>query len=145
MPRPRRANRENLGYLLAKATQRWNELLHAEFAREGYPEVRTSYGSVLLPLFEEDGLRMGEIARRARLSKQTMTTLVRLTERAGLVHRERDPRDRRAFRISLTQRGHAFRPVAEAVLAELDRRVRSTVPVADLDAAQRVLKGVMEL
>ena len=53
MPRPRRATRENLGYLLAKASQRWNELLHAEFVREGFPEVRPSYGSVLIPLFEE--------------------------------------------------------------------------------------------
>jgi DNA-binding MarR family transcriptional regulator len=54
--------------------------------------VRPSYGSILVPLFEEDGLRMGELARRAHLSKQTMTTMVRLLEREGLVHRKRDPR-----------------------------------------------------
>ncbi len=140
-----RATKENLGYRLAKASQRWNELLYDGFRAHGFAEVRPAYGSVLLPLFEEDGLRMGEIARRARLSKQTMTTLVRLTERAGLVRRQRDPHDGRAFRISLTERGHSFRPVAEAVLAELDRRVRSTIPAAELDTAQRVLRGVMEL
>ena len=54
-----RATRENLGFLLAKASQRWNELLHERFVAAGYPEVRPSYGSILLPLFEEDGLRMG--------------------------------------------------------------------------------------
>ena len=140
-----RATRENLGYRLAKASQRWNELLYEGFRAHGFGEVRPAYGSVLLPLFEEDGLRMGEIARRARLSKQTMTTLVRLAERAGLVLRERDPHDGRAFQISLTERGHAFRPVAEEVLAELDRRVHSTLPAADLITAQRVLEGVMEL
>ena len=57
------ASRENLGYLLAKASQRWNELLAEGFAAAGFPEVRPSYGSVLIPLIEEDGLRMGEIAR----------------------------------------------------------------------------------
>ena len=66
------ATRENLGYLLAKASQRWNELLAEGFAAEGFKEVRPSYGSVLVPLFEEDDLRMGEIARtptiRARRS-----------------------------------------------------------------------------
>jgi hypothetical protein len=31
---------------------------------------------LLMPLFEEDGLRQGELGRRARLSKQTMTTIV---------------------------------------------------------------------
>ena len=73
----------NLGFLLAKASQRWNELLAEGFAEHGFAEVRPSYGSVLLPLFEEDGLRMGQIAERARLSKQTMTTMVRLCERDG--------------------------------------------------------------
>ena len=140
-----RATRENLGYRLAKASQRWNELLYEGFRAHGFGEVRPAYGSVLLPLFEEDDLRMGEIARRTRLSKQTMTTLVRLAERDGLVHKERDPQDGRAFRISLTERGHAFRPVAEMVLAELDRRVRSSLPAVDLNIAQRVLEGVMEL
>jgi hypothetical protein len=71
------ATRENLGFLLAKASQRWNELLYQRFAAAGYPDVRPSYGSVLVPLFEEDGLRMGELAARARLSKQTITTIVR--------------------------------------------------------------------
>jgi DNA-binding MarR family transcriptional regulator len=64
--------------------------------------VRPAYGSILLPLFEADGPRMGQLAERARLSKQTMTTMVRLLERDGLVVRERDAADGRAFRISLT-------------------------------------------
>jgi DNA-binding MarR family transcriptional regulator len=72
-----------------------------------------------VPLFEQDGLRMGELARRSRLSKQTMTTMVRLLERDGLVRRERDPDDGRAFRIVLTTRARRFEPVAERTLAEL--------------------------
>src|SRR2546427_7136586 len=111
------ATRGNLGYLLAKASQRWNELLYDRFGARGWADVRPSFGSVLLPLFEEDGLRMGELARRSRLSKQTMTTLVRLVERSGLVRRERDPEDGRAFRISLTERGRRFQPVAAEVVA----------------------------
>ncbi|MEX2032058.1 MAG: MarR family transcriptional regulator [Dehalococcoidia bacterium] len=65
--------------------QRWNELLTERFAAAGYRDVRPSYGSVLLPLFEEDGLRMGELAERAHLSKQTMTEMVRRLERGRLV------------------------------------------------------------
>ena len=140
-----KASRENLGYRLAKASQRWNELLYEAFRARGFGEVRPAYGSVLLPLFEVDGLRMGELAVRARLSKQTMTTLVRLAERAGLVQRRRDPRDGRAACVWLTDRGRAFQPVAEAVLADLDRRVRSRVSARDLATTQQVLKGVMEL
>jgi DNA-binding MarR family transcriptional regulator len=120
---PRRATRASLGFLLAKASQRWNELLYAHFSERGYGEVRPAYGSILLPLFEEDGLRMGELARRARLAKQTMTTMVRLLERDGLVTREPDPADGRAMRIHLTERSREFQPVAEEVLGALDELV----------------------
>jgi DNA-binding MarR family transcriptional regulator len=47
-----------------------------------YLEPRPSYGSVLLSLYA-DGLRMGALARRAHLSNQTMTELIRRLERDG--------------------------------------------------------------
>jgi DNA-binding MarR family transcriptional regulator len=140
-----RATRDNLGFLLAKASQRWNELLQDAFAREGFPEVRASYGSVLLPLFEEDGLRMGEVAGRARLSKQTMTTMVRLAERDGLVERRSDPTDRRATRVHLTAKGLRFRPVVERVLAELDETAREALGERTLFGTARALAKLAEL
>jgi DNA-binding MarR family transcriptional regulator len=76
-------------------------------------------------VFEEDGLRMGEIAGRARLSKQTITTLVRLCERDGLVERRPDPADGRATIVSLTSRAQRFRPAAERVLGELEYQVEA--------------------
>ena len=119
--------RANLGFLLAKASQRWNELLYAQFSERGFGEVRPAYGSILLPLFEEDGLRIGELGRRARLAKQTMTTMVRLLERDGLVALQPDPEDARATRVYLTARARRFRPVAEEVLTRLDDLVRETL------------------
>jgi DNA-binding MarR family transcriptional regulator len=140
-----KATTANLGFLLAKASQRWNELLYEQFVARGYAEVRPSYGSLLLPLFEEDGLRMGQLAERARLSKQTMTTMVRLLERDGLVTRERDASDGRAFRIFLTERAKQFRPVADEVLAELSEQVRQALTDRGTTALERALKGVIAL
>ena len=121
------ASRASLGFLLAKASQRWNELLYAQFSERGFGEVRPAYGSILLPLFEEDGLRIGELGRRARLAKQTMTTMVRLLERDGLVVSRPDVEDARATRVYLTARARRFRPVAEEVLARLDDLVREAL------------------
>jgi DNA-binding MarR family transcriptional regulator len=140
-----RATTGNLGFLLAKASQRWNELLYEHFVARGYAEVRPSYGSLLLPLFEDDGLRMGQLAERARLSKQTMTTMVRLLERDGLVTRERDAADGRAFRIQLSGRAKEFQPVAEEVLGELDRLVQQALTQRATTALERALKGVIAL
>jgi DNA-binding MarR family transcriptional regulator len=140
-----RATRENLGFLLAKASQHWNELLYERFVAAGYPDVRPSYGSILVPLFEEDGLRMGELAARARLSKQTMTTMVRLLERDGLVERRADPSDGRASLVFLTERARSFRPVAEAALAELERLVVGTLSKRVRDEVQAALRLLADL
>src|SRR5260370_40867955 len=88
---PTAASRNNLGFLLSKAGQRWNEVLAERFATHGFAEVRPAYGSILIPLFEEDGLRMRELARRARLSKQTLTTLVPRVRRDGRAGQRNDP------------------------------------------------------
>jgi DNA-binding MarR family transcriptional regulator len=136
---------ENLGFLLAKASQRWNELLAAEFAAAGYPEVRPAYGSILLPLWEEDDLRMGELGRRARLAKQTMTTMVRLMERDELVSRAPDPEDRRAQRVRLTERGRDLRKVARKVLTALDRRVSERLSEREIATFESCLQEVMSL
>jgi DNA-binding MarR family transcriptional regulator len=138
-------SRNDLGFLLAKASQRWNELLAERFASAGFPEVRPSYGSILVPLFEEDGLRLGEVARRARLSKQTMTTMVRLLERDGLVERRADPRDGRATLVFLTTRAEAFRPVAEQTLRALARLSRRRLGAATADTLSDALRQLAEL
>jgi DNA-binding MarR family transcriptional regulator len=140
-----RATRENLGFRLAKASQRWNGLLQEAFAEAGFPEVRPSYGSVLIPLFEEDGLRMGGIARRARLSKQTMTTLVRLAERDGLVERRPDEADGRATRVHLSAKGRRFRPVAERALGDLEKLASSALGPRGVAATGRALARLAEL
>ena len=135
----------NLGFLLAKASQRFNERLVQALEARGFPEVRASFGSVLVPLFEQDGLRVGEIGTRARLSKQSMTRLVRDCERARLVQRRRDADDGRAFRIELTARGRELRTVAAEVLEELDDEVLGLLGGRRSDALKAALRGVMEL
>ena len=88
---------------------------------------------------------MGQIAERARLSKQTMTTLVRLCARDSLVYRERDPADARACRVHLTERAKDFRPVAREILRELDGKVLATLGERQRTALARALKGVVDL
>jgi DNA-binding MarR family transcriptional regulator len=136
-----RTSSENVGFLLAKASQRFNELLVERFAARGFAEVRASYGSVLVPLFDRDGRRLGELAAASRLSKQAMTGLVKQCEADGLVERERDPVDGRAFSVRLTARGREVQTAAEEIHAELVRAMGTQ----NRDALVRALKGVIDL
>lgn len=140
-----RIDRGNLGFLLAKATQHWNEMLRERFRAAGFGHVRPSYGSILVPLFEEDGLRLGELARRAKLSKQTMTTMVRLVERDGLVERRPDEADGRAMRVYLTKEARRFRPVAAAALRDLEHKAAATTKAAELRIVRDWLRRYAEL
>jgi MarR family transcriptional regulator, organic hydroperoxide resistance regulator len=142
---PATATTTNIGFLLAKASQRFNDLLVERFAERGFPDVRASYGSVLVPLFERDGRRLGELAAVSRLSKQAMTGLVRLCEEDGLVVRDRDLDDGRAFRVSLSARGRRFQAVADEVLRELDEELLRSLGARKHDALVAALRGVIEL
>jgi DNA-binding MarR family transcriptional regulator len=135
----------NVGFLLAKASQHFNALLVERFAGRGFPDVRASYGSVLVPLFERDGLRLGELAAVSRLSKQAMTGLVKLCEQDGLVVRERDVDDGRAFRVFLSARGRRFQAVADEVLRALDEELVRSLGTRKRDALVEALKGVVDL
>jgi len=125
-------SRANLGFLLAKASQRWNEELSQGFAAAGFASVRPAYGSILIPLFEEDGLRLGELALRGGIAKQTMTTMIREVEAAGLVRRKPDPADARATRVYLTAEARRFAPTAERVLAGIERRAAAVRGFAEM-------------
>ena len=136
---------DNLGFLLAKTSQRWNELLYERFVAAGFPEVRPAYGSLLIPLYEEDGLRQGELARRARLSKQTLTTMARALERDGLVERRVDQSDGRATQIFLTERARELRPVAEQVLNEVETLVAAALSVHARETLKTSLRQIANL
>ena len=104
-------------------------MLVVQFDQAGFGQVKASFGSVLIPLYEEDGLRLGELAERGGISKQTMTTLIREVERAGLVRRRTDRADGRAARVYLTADARRFEPVAERILADMDRALGDTTGV----------------
>lgn len=134
---------ESLGYLLAKASQRWNELLAEEFDGHGFPEVRPAYGSILVPLFDEEGLQIVQLAARAGLSKQTLTTHMRALEVRQLVERRDDPDDGRAFAIFLTRRGRAFKKVALRILDELEENISSALPRSSVVGLKNQLKTLI--
>ena len=136
--------RTDIGYLLAKASQHWNQLVAEAFQSQGHGDVRPSFGSVLVPLFEEDDLRMSELAWRARMAKQTMTTMVRVVEQAGLVQRVRDAEDARAIRVRLTEQGRRLQPVAERELQRLEARITAQLGERRMAALRASLAQVID-
>jgi DNA-binding MarR family transcriptional regulator len=74
---------------------------------------------VMLVLWEDDGLAVGEIGERLALDSGTLSPLLRRLEAAGLVHRVRDEADERRVTVHLTAAGQDLEARAADVPAEL--------------------------
>ena len=74
---------------------------------------------VMLVLWEEDGLGVGEIGERLSLDSGTLSPLLRRLESGGLVHRVRDAADERRVTIHLTAKGRELEQRAADVPAAL--------------------------
>jgi DNA-binding MarR family transcriptional regulator len=79
-----------------------------DLAEAGLPDL--GWYDLLWTLYRapERRLRVNELAREVVLSPTAMSRFVDRAERAGVVRREADPRDRRALQVALTDEGVAL-------------------------------------
>jgi DNA-binding MarR family transcriptional regulator len=88
---------------------------------------------------DEEPQRMTELADRLGIVPRSLTTVIDALEKAGLVRREIDPRNRRAILLHLTDQGVAVRDD----LREARRRAAEDLfaPLPDTD--REVLAGLL--
>jgi len=77
-----------------------------EMAREVHPDLESAAYGLLVRLDECGRQRATELAAYIGVGKATMSRQLRALEELGLVAREPDPADGRAWLIALTQEGH---------------------------------------
>jgi DNA-binding MarR family transcriptional regulator len=88
-------------------------------------------------------LSQRDLAARLRLDKSTVSRMAADLERRGLVVRERDPANRRLYRLRLTDEGRAMhRHMADAFNAQYVRWVAMLTP-AERDALLCGLPGLV--
>lgn len=130
-------------YLISRATLVVTSALRRDLASASVGHVRPAYLGVLMSLWNEDGLKVSELGRRAGLEPSTMTGLLDRMARDGLLERRADPSDRRAQRIHLTRSGREVRePVSEVVNRTLDRMLEG-VSGEDLSHLKDTLKRLL--
>ncbi|MEV5429885.1 MarR family transcriptional regulator [Streptomyces sp. NPDC052701] len=100
-----------------------------EMAREVHPDLEPSAYGLLVRLDEHGPQRATELAAYIGVGKATMSRQLRALEELGLVVREPDPADGRAWLVTLTQEGHdRVSRVREARRARYARRLADWDP-----------------
>ena len=99
---------------------------------------------VLHALWEEDARTIGAIAERLALESSTVTPLVKRLEGAGLLTRQRDARDERQVRVTLTDAGRAMRERCGCLGEALVERTGMTMAqIAALNAQVKALRDAL--
>src|SRR5215210_4830542 len=102
--------RQNTSFALAKVCRAHRAYIGELLAEHG---LHVGQEMVLVELWQDDGLRGGELAERLGVEPPTITKMLRRLETCGLVERRRDARDARSFRVYLTVEGRSLEePVA---------------------------------
>ena len=113
------------GFALAKVCRAHRGNVGGMLAEFG---LHVGQDMVLIELWQNDGLRGGELACRLGVEPPTVTKMLRRLEDSGLVERRPDPADARSFRVYLTDGGRALE---DPVLGRWERAEERTFAALD--------------
>lgn len=107
------------------------DVIKDELDRHGRADINSVQALLIFNIGEEE-LTAGELRTRGHyLGSNVSYNLKKLVE-TGYINHERSDADRRAVRVSLSDKGHELREIVQALF---DRHLASLEPVANLDAA----------
>jgi MarR family transcriptional regulator for hemolysin len=95
---------------------------------------------ILTTLRGEQWRTQQELARSLGIEGPTLTRHLDSLERTGLVERRRDPSDRRAVQVELTEAGEALHGRLRTNVIAFDRRLREGLEEADLEQLRATLR-----
>ena len=123
-----------------------NETAHA--IRRAFDQRAAALGvtraqwRVLARLKREPGLRQVELADKLDIEPITLCRIVDRLEEAGLVERQRDPADRRAWRLELTAGAEPVVTKLRALVAEVAGEVLDGIDEAKVERLRDELRAV---
>jgi DNA-binding MarR family transcriptional regulator len=106
--------------------------------------VTRAQWKVLFKLTRTPGLRQVELADMLDLEPITLCRIVDRLEEAGLVKRTRDPEDRRAWRLHVTQKAQPLVDQLHDIGGELVKQAFAGIDRKDIATTRKVLARARE-
>lgn len=130
--------RNNIGRRLNETARIFEHKIVENLKLRGHDELTVAHISLTRNL-DEDGTRLTELARRASMTKQSMSELVDQVERTGLIEKRRDPTDGRAKLVCFTPSGLAWLEAFHQSLLVAETEMREEIGSAVVDLVVEVL------
>ncbi|MEW5952202.1 MAG: MarR family transcriptional regulator [Bacillota bacterium] len=94
---------------------------------------------VLSALWEDDGVKFKDLARKLNMDGSTLTGIMDRMERSELVERRDDPEDRRSLLIFLKDKALANKDEIISLAEKLDQEIRDQFTLEDFVVFERVI------
>lgn len=104
-----------------------------------------SIGYILLNIDNEHGTPATKIAPLLGLEARSITRTLKSMEEDGFIYKVQDAKDRRCFRIFLTDRGREVREISRIIVKNFNHHVREAVPDDKLQVFFEVINKVQSV
>lgn len=131
-----------LSLLLRLLSRHYVQDIDDALREAGFGDIRPSHANVI-PFIPPGGIQVSELARLARMRKQSAAEAIRQLERAGYVERRPDPGDRRAQLVFLTSRGQEVGPTAVAAGRRVEERWAVLTSPDEVEALRAALRDML--
>jgi DNA-binding MarR family transcriptional regulator len=117
--------------------------MDAALQAKGVEGITPAHANVI-PFVPPEGIQIGELARLAKIRKQSMAQSVELLTASGYVTKQPDPHDGRASLIFLTDKGRALGPASRSAGQQVEKDWAAVVGRDDLEHLRRTLMRLLQ-
>lgn len=128
-------------HLLHRVRQRASELFQTEMSGIN---LTTRQFVVLVAVAGKEGASQQDIIERTGIDRSTVSQVVQIMTRKGLLKRVRTRSDARAYAISLTPHGRDVLKASEPIVGQVDNALVAPLPAARAAAFLESLRIIVE-
>ncbi len=127
---------QSIAFSLVKAHQRVTADFRAEIKKWGLSPPQFF---LLAFLWDKDGLSQVELSQKSRIDRTTIGGIIDQLEKAGLIIRKSFPRDRRAHRIALTEKGRRIEEESCQAACRVHEKIAARITTDEYDRLKNLL------
>jgi DNA-binding MarR family transcriptional regulator len=131
----------SIGYLISKTRAKFFSCLLKTL--QPYDVTPEQWG-LLNRLWAQDGLNQKDIAQLMIKDQTNLTRMIDKLEDKGYLLRMKDPNDRRAFLIHLTEEGKKLEHVLIPLVIELEEKLTENISQSKIEIIKKILQQMSE-
>lgn len=133
---------KHVGFVVKRLSHVMNRYLENSVRSEGIDELTLMHGWVVRYLYENRGqdLFQKDLEKHFSVGRSTVTNILQLMEKKGLVRREYVAHDARLKKVILTEKGIASHEKIEEMIVEMNRKMVEGISDEDLNTFLNVIE-----